>query len=255
MAFNVIDSLQKFMKPAGSQVAPAAAPVQGTPPAPAKDANGNVVNPDPAKNNNDPTQADSPMSAYAKLFEPINTKDAPKAPEYNLTPDITSKAAQGMDFMSDMPAELQQSLQEGKFDTQAVTAMINHAARNAYARAMEHGSALTNKFVGSRSAFDLQHGLPTEVQNILARNKVSSLPSVANNPVAKKHLEFIASQFRTAHPEMSADEIASNSQKYFQDMAAAIGGTTGKGGSGGSGGGAADAGMEFDYEAYLTQDK
>lgn len=177
--------------------------------------------------NNNPESFQNPLDVYKGLFDntPPTDKDGkPKVnepPAFKLDPTIIGKAAESMDFMSGLPQDITDKLQSGQVDANVLQAVVNHAGRNAYARAMEHASTLTDKFVGMRLGHEKQ-GLNSEVQRILANNKVLSNPNIANNPALKEHMEMVSNQLARKYPDQTPEWIADKTQQYFQDLATAV---------------------------------
>lgn len=229
----------------GNNVQQTAVPKMNADGTPALDASGKLVYEAPS---NSPAAMKSPMDAYAKLFEPTSIDPkAPKSPSFTLSPDVIAKAAGGMDFTADLPAELAEALQAGTLDSKTMLSLVNHVGRQSYARAMEHASTLTNKFVGMKTEFERTQELPKALQNILARSEVSQLPNVKDNPVLKSHVEFIASQFSDKYPDMTPAEISQATSKYFKDVATMMDPSLQTGGRRVNG----KDDLEFDFEAYL----
>lgn len=217
--------------------------------------NDNALGADKSNQNaqgNDPNNYENPLDVYAGLFDnDALNKDAPKAPSFTLSPDIISKAAGSLDFMAGLPQELVDKVQQGNLSPQDYMEMINHAGRQAYAKAMEHSSHLTDRFVSQRSQFE-QQGLPKQLQRLLANNKVGSDPAVMNNPTVKAHLEVISSQLATKYPDQTPEWIADKAKSFFMDMAKALNPNLGEVNPGADSGQGKLPPMEnFNWDGYL----
>jgi hypothetical protein len=215
-------------------------------------ANPNAMGVDKTANNgqnNNPEEFKNTLDVYAGLFdnEALN-KDAAKPPSFTLSPDIISKAAGSLDFL---PEELATKVQQGNLSPQDYMEMINHAGRQAYAKAMEHSSTLTDKFVAQRSAFE-QQGLPKHLNNLLAKHKATSDPAALSNPVVKAHLEVISSQLASKFPDQTPEWIADKAKGFFLEMAKALNPNFGEGGEGGEGVQPKQPDMaNFDWDGYI----
>lgn len=264
---GVMDGLMSFFKPPAKQNAATGTPNpannignnnnnnQNANRGNGNNANDNVLGVD--KNNtagqsNDPNNYENPLDVYSGLFDnDALNKDAPKAPSFTLSPDIISKAASSLDFLSGLPEELAQKVQQGNLSPQDYMEMINHAGRQAYAKAMEHQSHLTDRFVSARSQFE-QQGLPKQLQSLLAKNKATSDPAVLSNPVVKAHMEVISSQLASKYPDQSPEWIADKAKSFFLDMAKALNPNLGESGQGGDTPKGNMPSMEnFDWDGYI----
>lgn len=168
-------------------------------------------------NGNTPTTQPSPMDAYADLFKPQDpskkTNDGP--PAFNLDPKIVQSAADSMDFTAKLPPELRSKFQ-GE-DGEALFQVINSVGRQAYMAAIQHGSSLTDKFVGLRSEFD-RKDLGSHVKSHLVQNTLQSKFADAN-PVTQQGLQLISGMMKDAFPDATPEWITENAPKFFVEMA------------------------------------
>lgn len=246
---QVPDWMKNFMVPknapvshpaTSSQVAPNTQQTQTV------DPNANI-DPNKQKQNNqggDDT-AKGPMAAYDKLFTTAAPDDkAPKAPQFNLTPEVTNAAANGLDFTAGLPDEVVAAIDSGApVDGKTLRTILNHVGRGAYSHSMQHASSLTNKFVDISNAFHTQHNLPKHITDQLVKNKARSHPNL-KDPVAKQHFERIVDNFRGSYPDASPDELVGMAQSWIADLAKNVSGDTTQ----------TDANpndLEFDHAAYL----
>lgn len=227
-------------------------PVIGGDGKPVLDANGHLTYA-PASNNPAVNVPANPLDAYSKLFEPIVTDDkAPKAPTFQLSTDIITKAAGGLDFAADLPAEVLTSLQAGALDTKTFVAALQHVGRQAYSKAMEHNSALTDKFVSLRSEYDRSTALPAEMRKMLTQQAVRANPNIKDNPIAQKHMAFISNEFAAQYPDATPTELSEMTTNYFKDMGVLINPVKPQPLRDARGNPRGD--LEFDYESYLKNE-
>lgn len=177
---------------------------------------------------NDPETMENPLDVYAGLFsdEPRKDKEGnpikpAEPPKFALDPKTITDAATKIDFMSGLPEEVSTKLQSGNIDAETLSAVVQHAGRNAYARAMEHASALTDRYVGMRLSHE-QQGLPGQLHGLLAKHQAINNPAIRNNPVLKEHYELVSERLAKKFPDQPPEWIASQANQYFTDMAKAV---------------------------------
>ena len=159
-----------------------------------------------------------PLAAYGKLFE--ESKEAPEVPpSFKLDPELVGKTASSMNFLQGIPQEVVQAAQNG--DSNAIMQMINISAQKAYQAALSHTSQLTDKFVDSRSKFDMERGLAPRVKSELTQQALSAAPNYSN-PVVREKLNEEARRFQKAYPDASPQEVAKAAQKYIADLQNAL---------------------------------
>ena len=158
-------------------------------------------------------QVVDPMDAYNKLWDNATAKtEAP--PSFNLDAKTLDSVSAGMQFTQGMPTELMQRIQSG--DMGAMTEMMDHVGRKAYQTAMQHSSALTDKFVGMREEHFNTKGLPSRMREELTLNAISGNEKI--HPAAKKQLVDIAKRLQIQHPDASPQEIATQARTYVSDL-------------------------------------
>lgn len=180
-------------------------------------AGGNLQNPD-VKTSESSNFPPNPLDAYAALLD--NSKqqqDAP--PSFNLDPAELQKISGKLSFTNGIDPELAQKAVQG--DMQAFMDVMNSVARNAYMTSIQHGGALTDKFVGARTEYE-RKGISSEVSKQLIHNSIQ-VPN-ANHPVVKAELKRIAEMMHKQSPDASPGEIAQRAQEYFIQLSEAMGG-------------------------------
>ena len=182
----------------------------------------NVKNPKFVKEDDLGPAPQSITDLYAGLYEAPKEESKRQAPQFNLTPDAISKAAGKMDFMANLPPELAEKVKSsnGSFDFETLSALINHAGRTAYSRAMEHGTALTGNFVEARVQHERQ-GLPEHLRTYLAKSRTLGKKQI-DNPVVREHMALISERIANKFPDATEDEIAELTHEYFTTMAREI---------------------------------
>lgn len=159
----------------------------------------------------------NPLDVYAKLWE--TTDKAPEAaPVFNLDPKVLDQVSGTLDFTKSVSPELLQKATTG--DMAAMMQVMNHVGQQSYKAALAHSSSLTDKFVDSRSKFDLK-GIGAQVKSELATNAMSSIPNY-NHPAVKTEVNRIAQAMQKQNPEATPDEIATATKEYFTNVYAAI---------------------------------
>ncbi len=206
----------------GSSNANTQTPAPITPPASASGANPNVQSPaDQAIKDGKMPGTDqlpaNPLDAYAKLWD--TTNQAPEAaPVFNLDPKVLDTVSGSLDFTKSVSPELLQKATTG--DLQALMQVMNHVGQQSYKAALAHSTSLTDKFVDSRSKFDLK-GIGAQVKSELASNAMSSIPNYSH-PAVKMEVNRIAQAMQKQNPEATPDEIATATKEYFTTVYAAI---------------------------------
>ena len=215
---SFLDSIKSFVSPAplGEPSTGFQAPApQGQQPAP----QGVSTNNAGTNGGNEGTnqQTTNPLDAYAKMFD--NSLKAPEAPpSFNLDPATLDSVTGSMDFLKGINPEIVARAKGG--DTEAIFEMMNASNRNAYRAAMEHGSKLTDKFVGMRDDFNGK-GLSGRVREELTINAISG-DGKATHPVVRQQLKEIATKLQRDNPDASPQQIADAAKKYVSDLNSAI---------------------------------
>lgn len=158
----------------------------------------------------------NPLDAYAKLFEKSGNEDTP--PSLNLDPAVLSDVSSKLNFTQDVSPELMQKATNG--DMGALIDIMNKVGQNSYKASLAHNSALTDKFVGARTAHAMK-GVGSTVRSELTNNALSTTPNY-NHPVVKRQLDETARSFGAQYPDATPDEIARMSIQYINDLASAV---------------------------------
>ena len=135
-----------------------------------------------------------------------------------------------------------QTLQYGGFATDEKGNRIP-VGQNAYRASIEHGTALTDSYLNTRSEYDKKN-LDMGVRQQLTASALADTPNY-QHPVVKKELNRIASQFAAANPDASPQEVAQAAKKYIDDLQSALNPTAKKDVNG------PDSGGEMDWSKYL----
>ena len=176
---------------------------------------------------NDPESFQNPLDVYKGLFdnEPPKDKDGKpivnEPPKFNLDAKTIGEAASKIDFTAGLPKEVTDKLNSGQLDTQTMNILLNHVARNAYGKAMEHASSLTDRFVGMRLGHE-QQALGPQVRRLLAQSQVLSNPNVAKNPAVREHMDIISDGLARKFPDATPEWIAQKTTEYFQHLAVTV---------------------------------
>ena len=203
-------------------------------------------------NTGNPIQADSkdpsnPLEVYKDLFK-ISESAEDTPPAFQIEPTKLKEAASSLRFSQNLPQELMQKAMSG--DAQAMMQAMELIGQQAYETALSHTSALTDKFVGIRSAYD-QKNLGRLVKGELTTSALSSIPNFKDNPAVRAQLTTIASAFQAQNPDATPDQIREQTLKFINDLASNISpsdpNAQNKGGS-------AKA-EEIDWTAWLNNDR
>lgn len=159
----------------------------------------------------------NPLDAYAKLWE-TSASSPEVAPSFTLDPKVLDDVSGKLNFMSGMDPELVQKATSG--DVNALMQMMNQVGQSAYKASLAHGSALTDKFVGARSKFDLE-GVSSKVKSELTQSHMSDIPN-AGHPAVKAELVRISKAMQKEHPDASPQQIAEAAKTYFKDIYSAM---------------------------------
>ncbi|MGE4259165.1 MAG: hypothetical protein AB7F19_07475 [Candidatus Babeliales bacterium] len=175
---------------------------------------GNPNNPNNQKDGTNQPQV-SPMDQYNKMYDntPAQT-DTP--PAFNLDSKTLDSVTGSMDFFQGFDPQLMEQVKTGNMD--AVMQLMQHSNRQAYRAAMQHGSALTDKFVGMRESHFQEKGLPSRIKDQLTTNALSGPGGAKMHPAAKKQLVEIAQRLSKQHPDAPPEEIAEMSRTYVSDL-------------------------------------
>lgn len=175
-------------------------------------------------NTGQPLQADSkdpsnPLEVYKDLFKMPENAEEDTPPAFQIEPTKLKEAASSLRFSQNLPQELMQKAMSG--DAQAMLQAMELIGQQAYETALSHTSALTDKFVGIRSAYD-QKNLGRLVKGELTTSALSSIPNFKDNPAVRAQLTTIASAFQAQNPDATPDQIREQTLKFINDLASNI---------------------------------
>lgn len=195
--------------------------------------------PEPAKQ----VEIPDPMAVYSKMFEDAAKVTTEGPPAFNLDGETLSKVSSQMDFMKGVPQELLDRAQSG--EAKAMMELIQHTNRNAYAAALDHGTKLTDTYMGRRGEYD-KSAVQSSVKTSLLDQAVSSQANL-KNPLVKQEVARIAREFAKSSPDANPSEIVQQAMNYFNDIHAAITPQQSQEQQN------KQAGQVDDWEAFLTQ--
>ena len=159
----------------------------------------------------------NPLDSFSKMWDnPGSEADTP--PAYALDPKVLTDIAGKQDFMQGIDPELMTKAQSG--DVQSMFQVMQAMSRGVYARSLEHGGMLTDKFVGAREAHSGK-GLGGRVRKELTEHALSDTPNY-QHPVVRKQLNQVAEQLQRQHPDASPKEIANMAKSYITELASAL---------------------------------
>lgn len=172
---------------------------------------------------------ENPMDVYAGLWdnEPPKDKDgkpiqATEAPKFQLDPKVVKDAASRINMMEGLPPELAEKMQNGQMQPADYQALAQHTGQRAYEHAIQHATALTDRFISQRLEHETQ-GLNGKFTKLLAKSKVVGHEAIKNNPALAEHFNEVTERLHSKHPEKDPDWIADQATKYFTDIAKGLG--------------------------------
>ena len=184
-----------------------------------------------------------PMAVYSKMFEDAAKVTTEGPPAFNLDSETLSKVSSQMDFMKGVPQDLMEKASGG--DVKALMELMQHTTRNAYAAALDHGTKLTDTYMGRRSEYD-KSAVQSSVKTSLLDQAVASQANL-KNPLVKQEVARIAREFAKSSPDANPSEIVQQAMNYFNDIHAAITPQSSPEQQ------KQQAGQVTDWEAFLTQ--
>lgn len=202
--------------------------------------------PTPNSNVNGSNEIPDPLAAYAKMWD-TTPKQEDIAPTFNLDAKVLDQVAGNLDFTKDVNQELMQKATSG--DIGSLVQLMNEVARNAYRQSLQHGSTLTDKFVGMREEH-FQKRVPSVVREELTLGALSGNGEGKMSPAARNQLAVIAKQLQRQNPDASPQEVAAAAKKYVTDMYNAI---NPEPASGNNAGGNNQPNAPFDWDAWADQ--
>ena len=200
--------LMDMFKPSAAP-APSATPPSGQPTATAAPPSQPPADPNANKPGN-------PMDAYAKMFDNVASTEA--APALALDDKTLNDVTGSLDFAGQLPAELQTRIAAG--DPKAFLEALNHVGRQSYKTALQHSTALTDKFVNVRETHT-NKGFGSKVKSVLTANELAATPNF-DHPVVRQQLNDTANRIQAMHPDASPQQVARMAQDYLVQLASVI---------------------------------
>lgn len=155
---------------------------------------------------------ENPLDFYGHLSQntPTSTKTAP---EFAIPSETIQKAAGSLDFAKSVPQDIIAKLQAG--DMSAFAEALNIVGRQAYASAIEHSSALTNKFVGDRLAFESE-GFDQRISSKLVTSGVKSIDSL--HPQAQSMFRDNMERLRQQYPSATQQDLEGATWELMESL-------------------------------------
>lgn len=166
----------------------------------------------------EPVEIPDPMDVYAKMFEKSAAVQQEGPPAFNLDSNTLQEVSSKMDFMKGVPQDLMERAQSG--DVKALMELMQHTNRNAYAAALDHGTKLTDTYLGRRGEYD-KSAVKTTVKTSLLDQAVASEANL-KSPIVRQEIKRIAEEFAKSSPEANPHDIVQQAMNYFNDLHAAI---------------------------------
>ena len=185
---------------------------------------------DPATMSNIPAQpaAGGPITGldnFKDLFAPKPVDpNAPKAPTLadpylgTFDANVLRQQVAQANFAAGIPQEILQKAASG--DMQALQEAINAGAREAFAAATQLSHGLVEH--GARSAAERTSGMiDSRVRSTLIRSQNTDNATLSHPAVAPM-FNMVKAQMAAANPQLSAEQVQSQSEAYFQQFADAF---------------------------------
>lgn len=170
---------------------------------------------------NNPENRQTPFDAYKGLWDTVDNS-ADVAPPFKLDDKLINGTAEKLNFLSDLPEDLQTELAEHFGEKMpAIEKLMNHIGRRAYATSLNHTTALTDKYLNVKGSFD-QKGLGRSIKEHMALTGLDAHKAAQTHPIVKETLRMIGKQIAQKHPDASPDWIQEQSIKFFTEMHGAL---------------------------------
>lgn len=166
-------------------------------------------------NNDGGGNPNGPQQSWLEELYTKNSPDPEQAPSFSLNEETLGKVVGSQNFTSDISDEDIQKIQGG--DWNHLKTMMNKVGQGAYKAALQHGSTLTDKFVGARFEHSDKH-FNSKVRKNSVEGQLSTLPNYSN-PAVKAHLNDIADRLQRQHPDAPPQEIAQEAQRLLMEIA------------------------------------
>ena len=166
-----------------------------------------------------------PTAIYSKMWE--NNPNKTEAPRLKIDGKVLDEVSGKMDFMQGIPQDLMQKATSG--DVNSLIQLMGMVSKNTYRASIEHGSALTDSFVGQRDAFRDQSTGSAVREELLMQDLFKGADGKPLPTYAKKQIADIAKRLQQANPDASPQEIAQSARNYVSEMAKMMSGESSQG--------------------------
>lgn len=174
-------------------------------------------NKNPGGNGNNANGGNDQQQQKSWLEELYTSKNADpeQAPSFSLDEAALGKVVGSQNFTADISDEDIQKIQGG--DWGHLKTLMNKVGQGAYKAALQHGSTLTDKYVGARFEHEGK-SFDSKVRKNSVNSQLASLPNY-DNPAIKSHLNDIADRLASKHPDAPPHEIAQEAQRILMEIA------------------------------------
>lgn len=148
--------------------------------------------------------------------------EAETVPTFALNPETLQQAAQAQDFTRDLDPEILAKLSSG--DLSALPELLNAVGRAAYSQSLQHGAALTDKFVNQHSEYQSKQLAPM-VREQLTHNELNSAQDTTldlSNPVVSAAVADKAKELARQHPHLPPAQVAQKAKEFYINIAATM---------------------------------
>lgn len=168
-----------------------------------------------------PENRQTPFDAYKGLWQDVDNS-AESAPDFKLEDKLINTTADNLDFLRDLPEDLQEGLNTAFGENVGIVAkVLNHIGRKSYATSLTHSTALTDKYLKVKGNFD-QKGLGRNIREHMALTGISSHEAAQKNPFVKETLQMIGQRLARQNPDASPDWIQTKALEFFKEMSGAL---------------------------------
>lgn len=163
----------------------------------------------------------NPMDAHAALWQTgANPPSDPfAAPLFNTDAAKIAESASKMNIAGSIPPDLLTKAMSGS-DPQAFMQVLNTVAQRAVTTSAQV-SAATIEQATVRNNERIQTSLPGRIKQLQLDSLAADNPAL-NHPASQPLLHLVRTQIQAKHPELSAQAINSQAERYLTEHAAAI---------------------------------
>lgn len=166
-----------------------------------------------------PSEPINPLDSYKAMLENANKPAEPSdTPSFSLDGKVLDEVGSKLNFTQGINPELLQKATQG--DAQAMVALMNNVAQNAYKAALQHNTALTDTHLNTRAEHDRKF-VDGAVKSSLISNELSSIPN-ASHPVVKQELVRIAQALAKDNPDATPGQIKEEAVRYLNTVYSAL---------------------------------